>query len=133
MDGRSISTNTGNIANSGFKVGNYGSANSGQFVKDIDVSTVAGANKALDAVDNALATVNSQRANMGAIQNRLDSTISNLQLNSENLTAANSRIKDADFAVETGEMSRAQILQQAGTAMLAQANTSTQGVLSLLR
>ncbi len=128
-----ISTNTGNIANAGFKVGSYGSASSGQFVKDIDVSTVAGANKALSAVDNALATVNSQRANMGAIQNRLDSTISNLQLNSENLTAANSRIKDADFAVETGEMSRAQILQQAGTAMLAQANTSTQGVLSLLR
>ena len=128
-----ISTNTGNISNSGFKVGTYGSGSSGQFVKDIDVSTVAGANKALSAVDNALATVNSQRANMGAVQNRLDSTISNLQLNSENLMAANSRIKDADFAVETGNLSRSQILQQAGTAMLAQANTSTQGVLSLLR
>lgn len=128
-----ISTATGTIANSGFTVGNYGSNTSGQFVKDIDVSTVAGANKALAAVDNALAKVNSQRANMGAVQNRLDSTISNLQLNAENLTAANSRIKDADFAVETSELSRAQILQQAGTAMLAQANSSTQGVLSLLR
>jgi flagellin len=128
-----ISTATGNIANSGFKVGTYGSNESGQFVKDIDVSTVAGATKALSAIDNALAKVNSQRADMGAIQNRLDSTISNLQLNAENLTAANSRIKDADFAVETGELSRSQILQQAGTAMLAQANSSTQGVLSLLR
>jgi flagellin len=128
-----ISTATGNIARSGFTVGTYGSNESGQFVKDIDVSTVAGANKALSAIDNALAKVNSQRADMGAIQNRLDSTISNLQLNAENLTAANSRIKDADFAVETGELSRSQILQQAGTAMLAQANSSTQGVLSLLR
>jgi flagellin len=128
-----ISTSTGAIANSGFTAGTYGSNTSGQFVKDIDVSTVAGANKALTAVDNALAAVNSQRANMGAVQNRLDSTVSNLQLNSENLTAANSRIKDADFAVETGALSRAQILQQAGTAMLAQANSSSQGVLSLLR
>ncbi len=127
-----ISSNNGNYRNP-FRVGTYGSGESGQLVKDIDVSTVAGAEKALSAVDNALAKVNKQRANMGAIQNRFDSTISNLQLNAENLTAANSRIKDADFAVETGEMSRAQILQQAGTAMLAQANTSTQGVLSLLR
>ncbi|HEY8096322.1 MAG TPA: flagellin [Methylobacter sp.] len=126
-----ISTATGNI--SGFRVGTYGSNESGQMIKDIDVSTVAGATKALSAIDNALAKVNSQRADMGAIQNRLDSTISNLQLNAENLTAANSRIKDADFALETGELSRAQILQQAGTAMLAQANSSTQGVLSLLR
>jgi flagellin len=128
-----ISTNTANIARSGFKVGTYGSNTSGQFVQDIDVSTVAGAEKALQAVDNALANVNSQRANMGAVQNRLDSTISNLQLNAENLTAANSRIKDADFAIETSELSRSQILQQAGTAMLAQANASSQGVLSLLR
>jgi flagellin len=128
-----ISTKTGTIANSGFTVGSYGSNSSGQFVKDIDVSTVTGATKALNAIDNALANVNSQRANMGAMQNRLDSTISNLQLNAENLTAANSRIKDADFAMETGELSRSQILQQAGTAMLAQANSSSQGVLSLLR
>ncbi|MBL6986159.1 MAG: hypothetical protein ISR72_03770 [Methylobacter sp.] len=127
-----ISSNNGFYRNP-FRVGTYGTGESGQLVKDIDVSTVAGAEKALSAVDNALAKVNKQRANMGAIQNRFDSTISNLQLNAENLTAANSRIKDADFAVETGEMSRAQILQQAGTAMLAQANTSTQGVLSLLR
>jgi flagellin len=128
-----ISTNTGNMDRTGFNVGTYGSNESGQMIKDIDVSTVEGATKALSAIDNALAKVNSQRADMGAIQNRLDSTISNLQLNAENLTAANSRIKDADFAVETGELSRSQILQQAGTAMLAQANSSTQGVLSLLR
>ncbi len=128
-----ISTNTGNMYRTGFNVGTYGSNESGQLIKDIDVSTVEGATKALSAIDNAEAKVNSQRAVMGAIQNRLDSAISNLQLNTQNLTAANSRIKDADFAVETGELSRAQILQQAGTAMLAQANSSTQGVLSLLR
>jgi len=129
-----LSTNTGSIEkNTGFTVGTYGSGTSGQLVKDIDVSTVAGANLAVQSVDNALAFVNAQRANMGAVQNRLDSTISNLQLNSQNLTSANSRITDADFAVETGNLSRAQILQQAGTAMLAQANSSTQGVMALLR
>ncbi len=129
-----LSTNTGDIENNtGLTVGTYGSGTSGQLVQDIDVSTVAGANLAVQSVDNALAFVNAQRANMGAVQNRLDSTISNLQLNSQNLTSANSRITDADFAVETGNLSRSQILQQAGTAMLAQANSSTQGVLSLLR
>ena len=74
----------------------------------------------------------SQRADLGAIQNRLESTVSNLQVTSENLNAANSRIQDADFAAETAELSRTQVLQQAGISVLAQANAAGQQVLSLL-
>jgi len=74
-----------------------------------------------------------QRASLGAIQNRVQNTISNLQTTSENVSAARSRIQDADFAMETANLTRAQILQQAGTAMLAQANSLPQNVLSLLR
>jgi flagellin len=117
----------------GFQVGTYGGSQNGQFLKDIDLSTAEGANEALQAIDNALSTVSSERGNLGAVQNRFTSTISSLQTTSENLTAARSRIQDADFAAESAELSRAQILQQAGTAMLAQANTASQGVLSLLR
>ena len=102
-------------------------------VQEIDISTVNGANKAMAVVDSALNTVNAQRAKFGAIQSRFGSTIANLATNSENLTAARSRIRDADYAQETAELTRAQILQQAGTAMLAQANTSPQSVLSLLK
>ena len=77
-------------------------------------------------------TVNAQRSELGALQNRFESTISNLQITSENLTAANSRIRDADFAAETAELSRSQVLQQAGISVLAQANQRPQQVLSLL-
>ena len=84
-------------------------------------------------MDNAIATVSAQRADLGAIQNRLESTVGNLTITSENLTAANSRITDADFAVETAELSRSQVLQQAGISILAQANASSQQVLSLLQ
>jgi len=98
-----------------------------------DISTVAGANSAIALVDGALSQVNSMRANLGAVQNRFSSTISNLQTSSENITAARSRIQDTDFAAETASMTRGQILQQAGTAMLAQANSLPNGVLSLLR
>ncbi|WP_413701348.1 flagellin [Psychromonas sp. KJ10-10] len=76
--------------------------------------------------------ISESRAGLGAIQNRLDSTISNLENVSQNLSASNSRIQDADFAEETSKMSKAQILQQAGTSMLSQANASAQSVLSLL-
>jgi flagellin len=76
---------------------------------------------------------NSARADLGAIQNRFESVVSNLSVNSENLSASKSRITDADFAAETANLSRSQILQQAGTAMVAQANQLPQGVLSLLR
>jgi len=98
----------------------------------LDISTFVGAQQALEIVDKALTSVNSSRADMGAIQNRFSSTISNLSTTSENLSASRSRIRDADYAKETAELTRTQILQQAGTAMLSQANSSTQNVLSLL-
>ena len=85
------------------------------------------------ALDAALDTVNAARATLGATQNRFEAVVSNLQVASENQSAARSRIMDADFASETANLSRAQILQQAGTAMLAQANQLPQNVLSLLR
>lgn len=117
----------------GFEEGSFGGATNGQFISDLDISTVEGAEAALQAVDNALDTVNAERANLGAIQNRLDSTISSLAINSENLSAARSRILDADFAAETAELSRTQVLQQAGISILAQANAQPQLVLSLLQ
>ncbi|WP_080357104.1 flagellin [Stenotrophomonas maltophilia] len=104
-----------------------------KFAADLDISTVKGAQQALDVVDKALGSINSTRANLGAIQNRFTSVVANLQTSTENLSASRSRIKDTDFAKETAELTRTQILQQAGTAMLAQANQVPQGVLSLLR
>ena len=99
----------------------------------LDISTTSGADAAMQSMDAALSTINTARANMGAIQNRFTSVVANLSTTSENLSAARSRIQDADFAKESAQLSRNQILQQAGTAMLAQANQSSQGVLSLLR
>ncbi|MGN0858169.1 MAG: flagellin, partial [Stenotrophomonas sp.] len=101
-------------------------------VKNVSITTVEGAQKAMSIIDKALGSVNSARAEMGAIQNRFSSTIANLSTTSENLSASRSRIRDTDYAKETAELTRTQILQQAGTAMLAQANSSTQSVLSLL-
>lgn len=101
-------------------------------VSSVDISTALGSQKAIDVIDAAITGINSQRADLGAIQNRLDSTISNLNNISENVTAARSQIQDADFAQETSNLSRSQILQQAGTAMLSQANAAQQNVLSLL-
>ncbi len=102
-------------------------------VEDLNVSTVEGAQQALSIVDKALESVNSVRADLGAIQNRFTSVVANLQTSSENLSASRSRIRDTDFAKETAELTRTQILQQAGTAMLAQANQVPQNVLSLLQ
>ncbi|HTQ98565.1 MAG TPA: flagellin [Candidatus Acidoferrum sp.] len=99
----------------------------------LDVSTVAGANAMITAVDAALNTVNGSRATLGAIQNRFESVVTSLQTSSESLSAARSRIQDADFASETANLTKTQILQQAGTAMLAQANQLPQSVLSLLK
>jgi flagellin len=99
----------------------------------IDLSTASGATSALSVIDSALSQVNSGRADLGAVQNRFSSTISSLQTTSENLSASRSRIQDADFASETANLSRAQVLQQAATAMVAQANQLPQQVLSLLR
>ena len=97
------------------------------------ITTAAVSLTAITNIDNALTTINSERTKYGAMQNRFDAVISNLQIGSENQKAAQSRIMDADFAQETARLTRAQILQQASTAMLAQANASPQSVLSLLR
>jgi len=105
----------------------------GAVVKNLDVSSYVGAQKALEVVDKALESVNSVRADLGAIQNRFTSVVANLQTSTENLSASRSRIRDTDFAKETAELTRTQILQQAGTAMLAQANQVPQNVLSLLQ
>lgn len=108
-------------------------SSTGNSVADIDISTAAGAQKAIGILDNALEQVNSVRGDLGAISNRLDYTMNNLSNISENQAAARSRIEDADFARESANLSRAQVLQQAGTAMLAQANAAPQQVLSLLQ
>ena len=102
-------------------------------VANLDVSTASSASTTITNVDRALATVNGLRGDLGAVQNRLESTIANLQTSSENASAARSRIRDADFAAETASLTRAQILQQAGIAVLAQANAAPQGVLALLQ
>lgn len=98
----------------------------------VDVSTAGAASGALSDLSTALDTVNQSRATYGALQNRFEAVISNLQNYAENLTAARSRIQDADFAAETANLTRSQILQQAGTSILAQANTLPQAALSLL-
>lgn len=105
----------------------------GNAVANIDISTAAGAQRAIGILDQALEQVNAIRGDLGAINNRLDFTINNLSNVSENLAASRSRIEDADFAAESAALSRAQVLQQAGTAMLAQANAQPQQVLSLLQ
>jgi len=108
-------------------VGSIGTA-----LSAVDISSKDGASDALNAIDAALQGINSSRADLGAVQNRFTSVIANLQTSSENLSASRSRIRDTDYAKETAELTRTQILQQAGTAMLAQANSSSQSVLSLL-
>src|SRR5690606_24773411 len=102
-------------------------------IASVDVSSVAGAQKAIATIDSALEQLNNSRAEMGAISNRLDFTISNLSNISEKTSAARSRVVDADFAAETAQLSRAQVLQQASQAMLAQANARPQQVLALLQ
>ncbi len=104
-----------------------------QFADAIKVDTVKGAQQAMEIVDKALGAINSTRADLGAVQNRFTSVVANLQTSSENLASSRSRIRDTDFAKETAELTRTQILQQAGTAMLAQANQVPQNVMSLLR
>ena len=104
-----------------------------KFASDLDISTFTGAQQAIALADKALTAVNSSRADLGAVQNRFSSVVSNLATTTENTTASRSRIQDADFAAETANLSRAQVLQQAGTAMVAQANQLPQGVLALLR
>ncbi len=102
-------------------------------VGQIDVSSAPGAQEAIQIIDGAIKAIDSQRADLGAVQNRFDNTISNLQNISENVSAARGRIQDTDFAAETANLSKNQILQQAGTAILAQAKQLPQAVLSLLQ
>ena len=99
----------------------------------IDVTSANAAETAIGTIDAALVTVNNARADLGAVSNRLDSTVANLTNVSNNLAAGKGRIEDADFAAETTNLAKSQILQQASTAMLAQANASKQNVLSLLQ
>ena len=102
-------------------------------LEEVNIKTVEGANDAIIRVDSALTFINSLRSELGAVQNRFESTIANLATTSENLSAANSRIKDADFAKETAELARTQVLQQAGLSVLSQANARPQQVLQLLQ
>ncbi len=102
-------------------------------IAGLNVSSYTNAQFAIAQADNALAAVNISRAALGAYQNRFSSAVANLQTTSENLTASRSRIQDTDFAAETAQLTRSQILQQAGTAMLAQANAVPNGVMALLR
>jgi len=99
----------------------------------LDLSTVSGANTAIGTMDAALTAVNTARADLGAVQSRFQSVVSNLAVNSENISAARGRIQDTNFAAETANLTKNKILQQAGTAMLAQANQLPQNVLTLLR
>lgn len=101
-------------------------------IADVDISTSSGAQNAVEIIDAAIKAIDTQRADLGAIQNRFDSTISNLQNIAENASAARSRIVDTDYAAESANLAKNQIMQQAGTAMLAQANQLPQAVLSLL-
>ncbi|MFH0730470.1 MAG: flagellin [Pseudomonadota bacterium] len=121
-------------ANAGLTAG-YSAAtvSAGAGVSSLDLTTSGNAGNAITIVDAALATIDSARGELGAIQNRFESTIANLQNVAENVTAARSRIVDADFASETASMTRSQVMQQAGVAMLAQANQLPQAVLSLLQ
>ncbi len=102
-------------------------------VEDIDIATDHGAQSALSIIDGAIATIDGMRSALGAVQNRLSATISNLQNIAENVSAARSRVRDTDFAEETANLSKNQVLQQAGLSMLAQANSQPQSILSLLQ
>ncbi|MBB4724511.1 flagellin [Xanthomonas euvesicatoria] len=127
------SSATGVTVGAGLQTASAASGSTAVTLTNLDISTFAGSQQALEIVDKALTAVNSSRADMGAVQNRFTSTIANLSATSENLSASRSRIRDTDYAKETAELTRTQILQQAGTAMLAQAKSVPQNVLSLLQ
>ena len=124
-----IGTNQGQVINVTIATANSAALG----VSSVSVASAGAASTAISAIDAAIGTISTSRANLGAVQNRLEHTIANLGVASENLQASESRIRDVDMAQEMVDFTRAQILQQAGTAMLAQANTSPQSVLQLLR
>jgi flagellin len=122
-----------NLENLGFRQGTFGGTDNGLKINQLDVSTAAGSTQALVAIDAALNTVSSAQAKSGAYNNRLDYIINNLSESSQNMQASRSRIMDTDYATETTNLAKQQIIQQAATAMLAQANQQSQSVLSLLK
>jgi flagellin len=121
------------FSNLGFKTGTFGGANNGIKVANVDVSSQVGAQLAITALDAAMKTVSMSQAQLGAYQNRLDSAIANLTEGSTNMNASRSRVLDTDYAKESTNLAKAQIISQAATAMLAQANQSAQSVLALLK
>lgn len=122
-----------NLEKLGFRQGTFGGTDNGTKVNQVDISTIAGANVAITAIDAAINTVSAALAKSGAINNRLDVVINNLAESSQNMQASRSRILDTDYATETTNLAKQQIISQAATAMLAQANQSSQSVLSLLK
>ncbi|WP_310614909.1 flagellin [Limnohabitans sp.] len=124
---------TANFKALGFAEGTFGGADSGVKIAEVNVSTMSGATTAIQAIDAAIQTVGENQAKAGAYQNRLDAVVSNLTESTQNMSASRSRILDTDYATETTAMARSQIVAQAATAMLAQANQSAQSVLSLLK
>ncbi len=117
----------------GFKTGTVGGSDNGVKVASVDVSTQAGAQLAIKSLDAAMKSVSMSQAQLGAFQNRLDAVVSNLTVANLNMSASRSRIQDTDYATESTNLAKSQIISQAATAMLAQANQSAQGVLALLK
>ncbi|MDT3719863.1 flagellin [Pseudomonas oryzihabitans] len=130
---KTIAIGAGTGGATGVSSGSYAVVTSTGSVQSLDITTAANAQSAMQVIDGALKQIDTQRSTLGAVQNRLDSTISNLQNISENATAARSTIQDADFAAETAEMTKQQTLQSAATSVLAQANQQPASVLKLLQ
>ena len=133
IKGGALSTSLSDLNALGIQEGTYGGTNNGTRLSQVDVSSVAGAQTALSAIDAALGQISDQRSNLGAIQNRLQSAVDNLTSYSTNLQTSMGRIQDTDYSTTTSAMSKSQIIAQAATAMLAQANQQPQLVLSLLK
>lgn len=131
--GITIAGNNLDATVTGFTAANTTAATTQTGIDTLNVGSFASSQDAINIIDDALSSVNSTRAELGAVQNRFESVVTNVQTSSENLSAARSRIRDADFAAETANLTRSQILQQAGTAMLSQANSAPQNVLALLQ
>jgi flagellin len=117
----------------GFKTGTFGGVDNGVKVSKIDITSQAGAQVAITALDAALKSVFLNQPRLGAFQNRLDQVVSNLTTMNQNMSASRSRVQDADYATETTNLAKSKIISQAATAMLAQANQSSQSVLALLK
>ena len=130
---RSTETDATNFVSLGFRIGTFGGSNTGVKVADVDASTQSGASQAITAIDAAIQDVANAQSRSGAFQNRLDAVIGVLSESNENISAARSRILDTDYATETTALAKSQIVQQAATAMLAQANQQSQSVLALLQ